>query len=210
MAKDRSWSVVTFDCYGTLVDWETGLSKAFRAEAERDGFRLPRDEVIAVYHEVEPEVQTEAYRPRFGWVLAPERAGFLSESLPDWPVFPDTRPALERLKTRFDLAILSNIDDDLLKATIERIGVSFDWTVTAQQVRSYKPAHDHFHRALERVGGDRKRLLHAAQSSFHDVRPALELGIDAVWVNRKGEEVDGPGPLHSVRDLAELAEWLES
>lgn len=217
------WSVVSFDCYGTLVDWETGLAEAFRAEAERDGVQLHRDEVMSVYHEVEPEVQAQVYRryrdvladtagrvaARFGWALPRERAGFLAESLPDWPVFPDARPALQRLRTRFDIAILSNIDDDLLAATIERIGVAFDWTVTAQQVRSYKPEHDHFHRAIERVDGDRRRLLHAAQSYFHDIRPALELGLDAIWVNRKGEEVDGARPLHELRDLLELADWLE-
>jgi 2-haloacid dehalogenase/putative hydrolase of the HAD superfamily len=218
-----SWSVVTFDCYGTLVDWESGLADAFRAEAERDGFQLRRDEIISIYHDVEPEVQAGEYRlyrdvlaetarrvaARLGWALPPERAGFLAESLPDWPVFVDTRPALERLRTRFDLAILSNVDDDLLAATMERIGVAFDWAVTAQQVRSYKPAKGHFQRAIERAGGDRRRLLHAAQSYFHDIRPALQLKLDAVWVNRKGEEVDGARPLHSVRDLQELAEWLE-
>lgn len=218
-----SWRVVTFDCYGTLVDWETGLAEAFSAEVQCDGFEIPRDKIISFYHEVEPEVQADVYRPyrdvladtarrvaaRLGWPLHPERAGFLADSLPDWPVFPDTRAALERLKARFDIAILSNVDDDLLMATIERIGVPFDWTVTAQQVQSYKPEHDHFHRAIERVGGDRKRILHAAQSYFHDIRPSLELGLDAVWVNRKNEEVEEARPLHEVQDLLELAKWLE-
>lgn len=218
-----SWSVVSFDCYGTLVDWETGIAEAFRSAARRDGLKLEAGEVIEAYHQVEPEVQATEYRryrdilgevasrvaARMGWALPVDRTGFLAESLPDWPVFEDTRPALERLKTRFDIAILSNIDDDLLAATIERIGVEFDWTVTAQQVRSYKPAKAHFRTALELVDNDRGRLLHAAQSRFHDIRPALELGLDAVWVNRKGERADGARPLHTVSDLSELAEWLE-
>ncbi len=96
-----------------------------------------------------------------------------------------------------------------MAATVERIGVEFDWAVTAQGVRSYKPAEAHFRAALERVDDDRRRLLHAAQSQFHDIRPALEFGLDAVWVNRKGESVAGPPALHIVGDLSELADWLE-
>jgi len=215
------WQVVTFDCYGTLVDWETGITQAFAAEAHRDGLSLGRGEVIAAYHAVEPEVQSARYRPyrevlaetavrvahRLDWDLPAERAGFLAASLPDWPVFEDTRSALERLSMRFAIAVLSNIDDDLLAATIDRIGVGFDWTVTAQQVRSYKPALDHFQEAMRRAGGGR-RLLHAAQSYYHDIRPALDLGLDAVWVNRKREQAGGPEPLRVVTNLHELADWL--
>lgn len=223
MNRKRSWEVVSFDCYGTLVDWEEGIAGAFATEAERDGRALSRERIVAAYHEVEPQVQAEIYRPyrdvlaetalrvadRLEWPLAPDRAGFLADSLPDWPVFADTRPALERLQTRFGIAILSNIDDDLLAATIARIGVPFDWTVTAQQVSSYKPAEGHFREALRRVKDERWRLLHAAQSYVHDVRPAVDLDIDIVWVNRKAERADGPRPLHTVANLTELADWLE-
>ena len=218
-----TWTTVSFDCYGTLVDWETGISEAFRLAAAADGVELDRASIVAAYHEAEPQVQACDYRPyrevlgeaalfvarRLGWELEPSRAGFLAESLPDWPVFDDTRAALERLKSRFDIAILSNVDDDLLRATIRRIGIEFDWTVTAQQVQSYKPAHAHFREALRRVG-PRDNLLHAAQSYFHDIHPATELALSAVWVNRKRELCDGPEPLHVVADLAELVEWIES
>lgn len=217
-----TWTTVSFDCYGTLVDWESGISTAFREAAAADGIDLERAAIIAAYHEVEPQIQATQYRPyrdilaetaqrvaaRLGWDLDPGRTGFLAESLPDWPVFADTRPALERLKSRFAIAILSNIDDDLLQATIERIGVDFDWTVTAQQVRSYKPAHAHFREALRRVEG-RGSLLHAAQSYFHDIRPTAELGIAAVWVNRLDEEAgEGGEPLQVLGGLTELADWL--
>lgn len=217
------WDTISFDCYGTLVDWVRGISGAFAEAAASDGVELAAGDVIAAYHEIEPEVQSDAYRPyrevldetalrvaaKLGWALAPERAGFLAESLPEWPVFLDTRPALERLKDRYELAILSNIDDDLLQATLRRIGAEFDWTVTAQQVRSYKPERAHFLEALGRLDGDRRRLLHVAQSKFHDVQPCGELGIDCVWVNRQGEGLDaGLEPLHVVKDLAELVEWL--
>lgn len=218
-----SWDTLSFDCYGTLVDWEAGIAGAFGGAASGAGVTLEPADVIAAYHEVEPQVQSATYRSyrevlaavergvaeRLGWPLTREQTGFLVEALPDWPLFADTRPALERLKSRFKVAILSNIDDDLLQATIARIDVAFDWTVTAQEVRSYKPGHAHFHSALGRVDGDRERLLHAAQSQFHDIRPASELGIDAVWVNRKGEELaEGLKPVRVVADLAELAEWL--
>ena len=218
-----TWDTITFDCYGTLVDWEAGISGAFIDAAGEDGVELTAEGVIAAYHETEPQVQTGVYRPYrdvlqetamrvadiFGWALAPERAGFLSDTLPDWPVFEDTRSALGRLKHRFRLAILSNIEDDLLAATIERIGVDFDWTVTAEQVRSYKPSPGHFRKALERLQGRREPWLHVARSYFHDIRPASELGVSTVWVNRKQEaQPNGPAPTHVVRDLRELADWL--
>jgi 2-haloalkanoic acid dehalogenase type II len=217
------WDTLSFDCYGTLVDWVGGITRAFSEAAAGDGIELGAEDVIAAYHELEPEVQSNAYRPyrevlgetalrvatRLGWPLAAERAGFLAESLPDWPLFGDTRPALERFKDRYELAILSNVDDDLLQATVRRIGVEFDWTVTAQHVRSYKPGHAHFLEALERLDGDRRRLLHVAQSKFHDIHPCGELAIDCVWVNRQGEGLDeGLEPVHVVKDLSELVEWL--
>ncbi len=217
------WDTLSFDCYGTLIDWVNGITKAFCEAAAGDGVELAAEDVIAKYAELEPEVQSDSYRPyrdvlgetalrvarALDWPLRPERAGFLADSLPDWPVFPDTRPALERLKSRYKLAILSNIDDDLLGATVQRIGVELDWTVTAQQVRSYKPGHAHFLEALQHLDGDRRRLLHVAQSKFHDIRPCGELGIDCVWVNRQAERLnEGLEPLHVVNDLAEFVEWL--
>lgn len=214
---------ITFDCYGTLVDWEGGITQAFMREAALDRVELSAEQIIEAYHHEEPKVQTDSYRPyrdvlaetavrvaeRLSWALPHSRAGFLAESLPDWPVFDDTRAGLERLKSSYKLAILSNIDDDLLRATIDRIGVDFDWVITAQQVRSYKPAHAHFSEAVRRVEAAEGRLLHAAQSLFHDIRPATELGIACVWVNRKGERL-APGcePLKIVRDVAGLAGLL--
>lgn len=218
------WDTITFDCYGTLVDWETGIAGAFCDTAANHGVTLERDEVLTAYHEIEPKVQAGSYRPyaevlcetavrvaeRLGWPLTKSGASFLAESLPDWPLFEDTRPALERLKSRFDIAVLSNIDDDQLQTTLARIAVEFDWTVTAQNTRSYKPAHSHFKEAIRRVGGDHGRLIHAAQSYYHDIGPATGLGLSSVWINRKGEDQPaGHNPLHTVRNLAALADWLE-
>jgi 2-haloalkanoic acid dehalogenase type II len=205
---ERRYDIITFDCYGTLIDWESGIADAFR-EA---GVDLPREELLLTYATVEPMVERERYRP-YREVLAEtasriaKRDGaFLAESLPRWKPFPDTNAALERLRDAgHRLGILSNVDDDLLAATRRHFTVHFDLVITAQQVRSYKPAHGHFEAARAAIGGD--RWLHAAQSNFHDIAPATELGIANAWVNRHGQ-TGGVKPTYEVRDLAGLAELL--
>lgn len=218
------YDIITFDCYGTLIDWEAGITTAFQVEARNDGFELDPDQIIGAYAAEEPVVESAPFRSyrdvlnqtatrvasRLGWPLPSERANFLAASLPDWRPFPDTNPSLERLSKRFRLGILSNIDDDLLAATRKHFTVEFDLVVTAHQVRSYKPGFAHFKEALLRAG--ERRLLHAAQSYFHDVVPATELGIPVVWVNRKREHIapGGPIPAHEVQTLADLASLLEA
>jgi 2-haloalkanoic acid dehalogenase type II len=219
------FDVITFDCYGTLIDWETGIREAFQAEADRDGVTLPGEELLAAYAEIEPAVEAEAYRSyrevlaetavrvasRLGWRIAGERALFLPESLPSWRPFADTNRALRRLAAAgCRLGILSNVDDDLLAGSRRRLEVSFDPIVTAAQVRSYKPAPGHFLEARRRLPED-ARWLHTAQSYFHDVAPCRALGITVAWVNRKGEEVGAAGhPDRQTRDLDGLANWIES
>ena len=219
---NRPFDIITFDCYGTLIDWESGISTAFLQAASADGAKLSREDVLAAYAEIEPVVEAERYRAyrevltetarrvaeRLGWQLPAGRAVFLAESLPGWRPFPDTNPALERLAAAgYRLGILSNVDDDLLAATRRHFPVDFEVVVTAQQTRSYKPAHGHFHRARELIGD--RRWLHAAQSYFHDVVPALSLGIPVAWVNRKGERLPAGGRSdRELRTLAELADWL--
>jgi len=218
----RLYDIITFDCYGTLIDWEGGITGAFIDRAARDGLVLGRDAIIDAYHSVEPEVESETYRSyrevltetafrvarKVGWKLANADAGFLAESLPRWKPFPDTNPALERLvASGHALAILSNVDDALIAETMRHFTVGFDFVVTAQQVRSYKPAHPHFEKGREKTSG--RRWLHAAQSYFHDVVPARDLGIPVAWVNRKGEPSSGETkPDRELRTLTELAEWL--
>lgn len=219
---NTDFDTITFDCYGTLIDWEGGIIAAFQSAAAKDGVDLNPNQIIAAYSAEEPIVESEGYRPyrdvlnetarrtaaRLGWTIDPARATFLSESLPHWNPFPDTNAALERLASRYQLGILSNVDDDLLAATRSHFTVSFDLIVTAQQVKSYKPATAHFKEALACTSG--KRLCHAAQSYFHDVVPTSKLGIPVVWVNRHGSPIEpgGPLPTHEVRTLTELADFM--
>ncbi|HET8742890.1 MAG TPA: HAD family hydrolase [Gaiella sp.] len=191
----------TFDCYGTLVDWNAGLAAALGDRA-----------LLARYHEVEPVVQAERPGLSYREVLR-ETARRLgvdadpAETLPDWPVFPDVRPELERARSRgWKLAILSNSDRDLIDASIAAIGVPFDLAIVASEIGSYKPAHRHWEAFAERTG--RRPDVHIAQSHFHDVVPASTLGIPTVWINRLGETAE-PAPTRELATLRGLADVLD-
>jgi 2-haloacid dehalogenase/putative hydrolase of the HAD superfamily len=217
------FDVVTFDCYGTLVDWEGGIREAFLRAAGSDGVALSAQAVLAAYAEIEPLVEEEAYRSyrevlaettvrvaaRFDWKIDLERARFLPESLPTWRPFADTNRALGRLAAGCRLGILSNVDDDLIAGTRRLLEAPFDPVITAAQVRSYKPAAGHF-LAARRLFPEGTRWLHAAQSYFHDVVPCQKLGIPVAWINRKNEKPGPEGPPDwEMPDLARLAEWME-
>jgi 2-haloacid dehalogenase/putative hydrolase of the HAD superfamily len=220
--RDR---VLTFDCYGTLIDWESGIAGAFASAAARAGRPAPdRRAVLDAYAAAEAEVEAGPWRPyrevltaaaaraaqALGWAVDETGARFLAESLPSWTPFPDTNPALERLAGRFRLGILSNVDEDLLAATRRHLSVEWDLVVTAEAVRSYKPAHAHWIEARRRLGAAARRWTHVAQSHGHDVVPAVELGVPVVWVNRTGVRLDDAAvrPDHEVRSLAEAADLL--
>lgn len=211
--------ILTFDCYGTLIDWETGIARAFQEEAEKDDIEIDRDELMEIYHRIEPEVEAEAFRryrevlrlvalriaSELDWEIDARRASFLPASVPDWPVFPETNPALESLRERgWRLGILSNVDDDLIAGTRKQFTVDFEMVITAEQVRSYKPAHGHFVEARKRIRDT--PWVHVAQSYFHDIVPATELEIGCVWINRKGEAPSGEARAdHEYPDLATFA-----
>ncbi|MGH7305662.1 MAG: HAD-IA family hydrolase [Candidatus Rokuibacteriota bacterium] len=218
----RPFDVITFDCYGTLIDWETGITEAFRHAAAADGASVDPAAALRALLEKDPEAQAAEYRTyrelltdsavrvgaRLGWRISRERAAFLPDSLPHWKPFPDTNDALTRLsRAGYELGILSNVDDDLLAGTRRHLAVNFSLLVTAQQVRSYKPAPGHFTTARDRIGA--RRWLHGAQGYFHDVEPAVAHRIPVVWINRKGEKPTGTArPDREFRTLTELAEWL--
>jgi 2-haloalkanoic acid dehalogenase type II len=203
------FEIITFDCYGTLIDWETGIRAAFAA-AGVDG-----DAALRAYAEIEPVVEHEKYRSYRDVLketasrIAPRvKRNFLADSLPSWKPFHDTNPALERLhRAGVRLGILSNVDDDLIAETRKHFTVGFDLVITAQQVRSYKPGHAHFVTARQRIGDG--KWLHAAQSNFHDIVPANQLGIANAWINRHGEKARvGGTPTYEFRDLTGLADAM--
>lgn len=222
MAAPRAYDVVTFDCYGTLIDWEGGLATALMRLAWADGMRLERAAAIRAYMAAERDVEAGAYRRyrevlaesaqgaagRLGWRLDPARAGAVAESLAGWAPFPDTNPALERLRAAgYALGILSNIDDDLFAATRRHFTVDFTPVVTAQQVGAYKPASPHFEAARRAIGA--RRWLHVGQGYFHDMVPARTHRIPNAWINRNGETpFDGGRPDREFPTLRELADWL--
>jgi 2-haloacid dehalogenase len=193
----------TFDCYGTLVDWNGGIG----AELRRLWPDADAGELLGRYHEIEPRVQLEGSTPyrevlrqalillaeSEGLELPPEEESALAGSLPGWPVFPEVPDALAELRRRgWRLVVLSNSDPDLIAASLEAIGVPFDGAVVASEIGSYKPAHGHWRTFFERYGAEPARHVHVAASLYHDIAPAQELGLTAVWVNRLGETSDLP------------------
>jgi 2-haloalkanoic acid dehalogenase type II len=237
--------LITFDCYGTLIDWNSGIRGVLQRVIQDCGAagRVNVDDVLAEYQVTEASVEAATYLPyrrvlaqtltrlaaRFELVLQPQHRDLLAETLPDWRPFPDTNAALGRLKLRYRLGILSNIDRDLFAGTARHFNVAFDLVVTAEDARAYKPAHPHFLRAREWLekgswhglpaheftgrmpvppepGGS---LLHVAQSAYHDGIPTHQLGIPWVWINRTGTaDRHGAKPVAEFPDLASFVAAL--
>lgn len=208
---------LTFDCYGTLIDWERGILAAIEALLGGDASPTDSDALLEEFARYESEAEGGDFRGyrdvlravagAFGAArdreVHEEAADQFAGSVPAWPPFADTVSALRALAGRYRLAIVSNVDDDLFAGTAAGLGVDFETVVTAQQVRSYKPAPTHFHEALARLGLPKERVVHVAQSLHHDIGPAKELGFACVWVNRRGgREGGGATPRsHAVPDL---------
>ena len=227
----RQFDVITFDCYGTLIDWERGMLDALRRVREHAGRRITDRQLLEAYATIEGRLEAGSYA-RYRDVLrgvmrelaqvleVPPRhvdLDALAGSLPDWPPFPDTVESLTRLKRHKKLGIISNTDRDLFAGTATHLEVPFDWVITAEDVESYKPSHRNFERALATMGIPKERVLHAAQSRFHDIAPARALGIACVWVNRRhgqdGEGATTPSlaePDFEVHDLKSLADLVDA
>jgi 2-haloacid dehalogenase len=194
------YGVLTFDCYGTLIDWETGLLAALRsALPDADAGGVDDETLLEAYARHEAAAEHPPYRSYrdvlvaglrgvasdLGLVVAEDAVEPFSESVRDWPAFPDSGEALRRLQERFRLGVITNCDADLFAASAARLGVVFDWAVTAEAARGYKPGLAPFELAFETIGVPRGRILHVAQSLFHDHVPARELGLDSVWIDRR-------------------------
>jgi 2-haloacid dehalogenase len=221
LPKNIEW--VTFDVYGTLIDWETGAYDAFSNEADRDGFTIDRDDLIQRFIEIQKEIQAGSYElyaevlrrtavriaKDLGWPLEPSRAGFLPDSVARWEPFRETNAQLDRFAKKFQIGLVSNIDDKLLGLTRRHFRTDFDLVVTAQQVRSYKPDPAHFTECQRRIGGKRG-WVHVAASYYYDVEPCIAKRVPVVWVNRHKEKLD-PGqkaPTAEVPNLREAAKLL--
>ena len=223
------FELLTFDCYGTLVDWEAGIIAAVEPVCASRG-RSPTDAaILAAFGEAEHVVQGEHYRtyrevlamtlermgPRLGFEPTAAECDAFAASVGDWPPFPDTVAALQRLGSRYALGIVSNVDDDLFARSSKRLATGFDWVVTAQEVRHYKPHTAHFEEMVRRSGIPRDRTLHVAQSLFHDIAPASALGYATVHVNRpsRGGPTGATPPARAradveVADMAAVATLL--
>jgi 2-haloacid dehalogenase len=221
------FEILTFDCYGTLIDWETGILSALRRILSAHKKEMDDATLLKLYGDFEQRSEQGAFQPyrqvlesvvrQFGTELqftpTAEEARSLPDSLPTWRPWPDTVAALRQLKSRFRLAILSNVDDDLFALTRPQLEVEFDEVITAQQAQAYKPSLKLFELALSRIDAPAHRVLHVGQSIYHDVIPAQALGLATVWVNRPSAR-PGVGavkaaqakPDLTVSSLAELAD----
>jgi 2-haloacid dehalogenase len=193
------FDVLTFDCYGTLIDWEAGILAAIRPILDAHAVHADDDGVLEAFGRHESEIEAGPYKRyrevlgavltamlgHFGQAPTPEEVERFGGSVVDWPAFPDSAAALASLHQRFRLGVITNCDDDLFAASAQRLDFEPDWVVTAQQARRYKPNPRNFELAFERIGLPPKRILHVAQSLFHDHVPAKRLGLSTVWVDRR-------------------------
>ena len=217
MINFKQFEVLSFDCYGTLINWEAGILSAFKKLLSNHNIHLSDNEILELFAQQESIQESGHYLKyrdilknvvhHFGKTLnftpTDSEANALAESIQTWEPFPDTVEALKALKTRYKLTIISNIDDELFAYSAKKLEVEFDWLITAEQVKSYKPSVQNFEMAIQRMGITPDKLLHVAQSIYHDIVPAKTMGITAVWVNRrKGQEGFGAtAPASSNPDL---------
>ena len=204
MLDFNQFEVVSFDCYGTLIDWERGILPPLKQLLSNREIDFSDDGTLELFAEFESELEKDEndyieYRKilqeivkkfgqRFNFEPTETEINSLVDSLKNWQPFPDTVAALSALKQKYKLAVISNIDDDLFAGTAKHLKVEFDWLITAEKVRSYKPSTRNFEIALETMGIPPEKLLHVAQSVYHDIVPATSMGISTVWVNRRHDK----------------------
>jgi 2-haloacid dehalogenase len=226
-----SFEVLSFDCYGTLIDWETGIANALGPLLAEHGILIEREMLLGHFGRLEAAVEAESYRPyrevlgevlrrlalELGFAPADQEVDTFAESPISWPSFPDSGEALRRLQGHYRLAIISNIEDDLFAINEQALGLMFDKVITAQQVGAYKPDQAVFEFALKKIDLPKEKILHVAQSLYHDIVPAKKLGFHTIWVNRRfgrpGSGATPPisgdvAPNFEVRSLEELAALL--
>lgn len=221
MALPRQTQIewVTTDCYGTLIDWEKGIGEAFAKQASEDEFTVDLDALLERFFEEQARIMAGAYElhaevmrqavvnvcEEIDWEIEPSRAQFLPDSVPYWKPFRESNAALDRIKSKHNLGLISNTDDPLLGLSRRHLRVEHDLVVTSQQVRSYKPDNAHFREFARRIGG-KKGWVHIGSSYDTDVAPLLKMKVPVIWVNRKGEKLDGrKAPDATVKNFREAA-----
>ncbi|HWI21901.1 MAG TPA: HAD family hydrolase [Baekduia sp.] len=220
LPKNIQW--VTFDVYGTLIDWEAGIADAFVKEARRDGVQIDKQQVVDLFLKHSHEVQSGSYElyaevlrqaavkvaAEIEWDLESSRAGFLPDSLHRWGAFRETNPQLKKILAKYKTGLIANIDDKLLGQTRRHIPADFDLVVTAQQVRSYKPDEAHFKEFARRIGG-KKGWVHICSGIETDVEPAMKMKVPVIWVNRRKDQAEGKAkPTEEVKTLLEATKLL--
>ncbi len=230
MLDFERYEALTFDCYGTLVDWETGMLGALKPLLSQHGVELDDDAILDLFAEFEAGLEQGEYKPyrhvleqvvqkfgeRFGFSPSEAERSALPDSIKQWLPFSDTVDALKTLKQKYKLVILSNVDDDLFADTAKHLQVPFDQVITAQQVQSYKPSLNNFKTMMQRLGLPSEKILHVGASIYHDVIPASSLGLSTVFVDRRKDGSSGAAkaaegkPDLQVPDLATLAKLAQS
>jgi 2-haloacid dehalogenase/putative hydrolase of the HAD superfamily len=218
--KDIKW--VTTDCYGTLIDWEKGIADAFKKEADRDGLTLDMPALLERFMEAQAQIMSGSYElyaevlrraavtvaEEIDWTIEPSRAQFLPDSVARWQPFRESNAAMDRIKERYEIGIISNIDDKLLGISRRHLRTELDLVVTAQQVRSYKPDNTHFRECARRLGG-KKGWVHIGSGYDADIAPCLKMNVPVIWVNRHGEKLEGrKAPDATVKNIREAAAKL--
>jgi 2-haloacid dehalogenase len=213
------FSLLTLDCYGTLIDWKRGMQNALEGLVTKHNLDLDIESLADRYIEIELNIEQQGYRKyreilalgvrklfeEKGVKLDSDEAGIFADTIRKWPPFEETTEVLRILKKAFKLAILSNIDEDLIKDSIRLMGVEFDAVITAEQVKSYKPSSGHWEKIMDEFQFPRERILHVAASYIHDIVPAKELGFRAAWINRENEKPRGKTkPDFEFKDLRPL------
>lgn len=209
MINFQQFEVLSFDCYGTLINWETGILTALKTilsnhniTQENSPVNISDQQLLEMFARRESALEEKPYSTyreilkkvvvafgvKLNFVPTEKELNSLAESIQNWQPFPDTVEALKALKKRYKLTILSNIDDDLFAHTAQKLEIDFDWIITAQQVKSYKPSLQNFEIAIERMNISPDKLLHVAQSVYHDIVPANSMGLSTVWVNRRQDQ----------------------
>ncbi|MFQ5633353.1 MAG: haloacid dehalogenase type II [bacterium] len=221
MLNFSQFEVLTFDCYGTLIDWEQGIINSLKPVFQKHSIDLPDNEILEYFAVFESEVESGeflAYRDIlqtvlecFGDVLnfvpTDRELQDFPNSIQNWPPFPDTVAALQNLAQKYKFAIISNVDDNLFAHSAKHLQVKFDWVITAQQVGAYKPSLENFRFAFRKIGVEPAKILHVAQSLYHDHAPAQKLGMTTVWVNRrKGLPGKGATPPADAKPDLEVAD----